>query len=136
MLASGVSALDLTIHGAGNSAAAVGYILAVDYGDAPSSFGAAGALLRPTWAGSMLGAGTTNLAGYLGPGTTCQCWGGTEWGCDGPFAKQNGLLSTVATPALSLGATAASNTSVPSNANATADRRRTRTPSARADSPR
>ena len=89
MLASGVSALDLTIHGGGQSEAAVGYILAVDYGDAPSTFGAAGALLRPTWSdpAQPLAAGTTDLAGYVGPGTTnCQCVRGHRVGLRRPVS--------------------------------------------------
>jgi hypothetical protein len=120
MLASGVNALDLVIHGEGFSAAAVGYVLATDYGDAPTSFGAAGALLRPTWSGTMVGAGTTKLAGYEGTGGNCVTEN-AQLNCAAPYVMQNGLLSTVATPALSLGATAASNASVPSNADATAD---------------
>jgi hypothetical protein len=120
MLASGANALDIVIHGEGFSAAAVGYVLAADYGDAPSTFGAAGALLQPTWSGTMVGAGTTKLAGYEGTGGNCVITN-AQMNCAAPYVVQNGQLSTIAAPTLSLGATAAGNGSVPFSADATGD---------------
>ena len=49
MLMQGATSATITIQGAGYSAVALGLIVATDFGDAPSSYGNAGALFEPKW---------------------------------------------------------------------------------------
>jgi len=94
--AQGSSSLELTLNGSGRAAAAVGYVLGADYGDAPASYGAAPAAVQPTWSGGTVGTGATNLvAGFS--------------------------LATMAAPATRLGAQASPNRGVPASADATGD---------------
>jgi hypothetical protein len=96
-------------------------VLAVDYGDAPASFGAAGALLKPTWSGPTLNAGTQNLAGHIGTGTNCPVDSVGSQMCPSPFTQPAGQLSTAGAPAVTLGDTALANASPPFTADATGD---------------
>lgn len=61
--ADGVSSMRVILNGSGHQAVALGYILSLDLGDAPASYGVAGAYNHP-WANtSTLGTGTTTVAG-------------------------------------------------------------------------
>src|SRR5699024_6107079 len=51
------------LQGRGYSAIALGYVLSADFGDAPESYGEAGALFQPRWEGGVIQPGrTTNLS--------------------------------------------------------------------------
>lgn len=50
---------NVTIKGGGTSAVAIGVGLEADFGDAPASYGEAGALFQRTWSGNPLTPGTT-----------------------------------------------------------------------------
>ncbi|MFC8302283.1 CshA/CshB family fibrillar adhesin-related protein [Specibacter sp. NPDC057265] len=56
----------VTIKGGGATAVALGVVLDSDFGDAPATYGSAGALFQPEWIGSAIPAGTS----YVFPGTT------------------------------------------------------------------
>lgn len=67
----GVTSADVEFKGGGTSAVALGVVLSTDYGDAPQSYGAAGALYTPSWNGGVLPAPTrpdrtttTNVFGW------------------------------------------------------------------------
>lgn len=49
--ADGATTLNVSLEGSGLAAAAFGVVLGVDYGDAPASYGVAGAVVQPTWSG-------------------------------------------------------------------------------------
>src|SRR5690625_1755260 len=57
----GASGADFQIQGSGKSAIAVGVVLESDFGDAPESYGSAGALYQSTWSGGALASGTTSV---------------------------------------------------------------------------
>ncbi|WP_293696846.1 CshA/CshB family fibrillar adhesin-related protein [uncultured Agrococcus sp.] len=59
----GASAADFQIRGGGKSAIAVGVVLESDFGDAPESYGSAGALFQSTWSGGQLSQGSTSVFG-------------------------------------------------------------------------
>lgn len=50
----GATSATLSLKGGGVSAIALGVVLESDFGDAPLSYGAAGALFQPTWTGGAL----------------------------------------------------------------------------------
>ncbi|WP_114856413.1 CshA/CshB family fibrillar adhesin-related protein, partial [Brachybacterium sp. YJGR34] len=50
------------LKGGGSSAVAVGVVLESDFGDAPTSFGEAGALIEPAWQGGEIPEGDTNVS--------------------------------------------------------------------------
>ena len=106
LLAQDVEELEVELLGEGYSAAAVGYVLGVDHGDAPQSYGVAGALVRPTWTGGELWWGTTRLAG-----TVC------GYGC----GQVTTALATRGGPPTGLGVDTRANTTVPFSADASAD---------------
>lgn len=59
----GASSATLSMKGGGVSAIALGAVLESDFGDAPVTYGAAGALFQPTWAGGALPVATgTNVS--------------------------------------------------------------------------
>ncbi|MDR0432697.1 MAG: CshA/CshB family fibrillar adhesin-related protein [Bifidobacteriaceae bacterium] len=55
----GATAANVEIKGGGVSAVALGVVTSVDMGDAPASYGQAGAIYQPGWTGGLLGVGTT-----------------------------------------------------------------------------
>lgn len=58
----GATSARVGLQGRGYSAVAVGYVLAADFGDAPSSYGEAGALFQQAWEGGTVQAqGLTNV---------------------------------------------------------------------------
>ncbi|WEV52952.1 CshA/CshB family fibrillar adhesin-related protein [Bifidobacterium sp. ESL0704] len=62
MFLQGSTGARVTFRGGGETAVALGTIVASDFGDAPQSYGAAGSLFQPQWHGGALGsdiAGTT-----------------------------------------------------------------------------
>ncbi len=61
MLANGTSEATITVRGQGLGAAAVGAIINLDYGDAPTSYGAAASRFVTTWSGTGLGSSPTDL---------------------------------------------------------------------------
>ncbi|MCC2320477.1 CshA/CshB family fibrillar adhesin-related protein [Cellulomonas xiejunii] len=98
-LAQGATTLNLHLDGsAGQTAAAVGYVLGADYGDAAETYGHGPAVVQPTWtAGTTVGATVTNVL------------------------AANFTLATMAAPATRLGAQAFPNRTVPHSADATGD---------------
>ncbi len=58
LVADGSTGANFTVYGSGLAAVSVGYVLGVDYGDAPASYGVAGGVVQPTWNGGTLS--TTN----------------------------------------------------------------------------
>ncbi len=60
--AENASQVDVSIRGNGVSAAAIGYVLGVDHGDAPATYGAGAAVVQPTWSAGT-GVATTLLFG-------------------------------------------------------------------------
>lgn len=62
MLMQGATSATITMQGAGYSAVALGLIVATDFGDAPRSYGNAGALFEPKWAGGEVSR-TTDVFG-------------------------------------------------------------------------
>lgn len=59
----GATSAVVSLQGGGNSAVALGVVLQADFGDAPASYGAAGALFEPTWQGGTVPVGTTPVSG-------------------------------------------------------------------------
>ncbi|HEY0117929.1 MAG TPA: CshA/CshB family fibrillar adhesin-related protein [Cellulomonas sp.] len=59
----GATSARVGLQGGGLSAVALGVVLQADFGDAPASYGAAGALFEPSWQGGTLAVGTTALSG-------------------------------------------------------------------------
>lgn len=59
----GATSARMTVQGGGRSAVALGVVLQADFGDAPASYGEAGALFEPTWSGGEIGVGTTPVSG-------------------------------------------------------------------------
>lgn len=57
----GATSAAVTLKGEGKSAVALGVVLATDFGDAPDSYGSAGSLYQPSWSGTKLPVGTTNV---------------------------------------------------------------------------
>ncbi|MGO3766542.1 CshA/CshB family fibrillar adhesin-related protein [Microbacterium gubbeenense] len=57
----GATAANVELKGGGKSAVALGVVLEADFGDAPESYGASGALFERTWVGGDLSTGDTNL---------------------------------------------------------------------------
>ncbi len=60
---SGSTTLDVRLNGTGLAAMSFGYLLGVDYGDAPASYGASAAVVQPTWTGGAVGTGSTTIVG-------------------------------------------------------------------------
>ncbi|WEV69400.1 CshA/CshB family fibrillar adhesin-related protein [Bifidobacterium sp. ESL0775] len=60
MFMQGSTGATVTLRGGGETAVALGSIVASDFGDAPASYGAAGSLFQPTWQGGALG---TDISG-------------------------------------------------------------------------
>lgn len=59
----GATGADVQLKGAGKSAVAVGVVLEADFGDAPATYGQAGALFQPSWSGGGLPVGvSTNVS--------------------------------------------------------------------------
>ncbi|KJL30109.1 hypothetical protein RS83_01251 [Microbacterium oxydans] len=58
----GATSADIQIKGARRSAIALGVMLQTDFGDAPSSYGEAGALFEPTWQGGTMPVGETVIS--------------------------------------------------------------------------
>ncbi|MEB4614902.1 CshA/CshB family fibrillar adhesin-related protein, partial [Leucobacter sp. M11] len=50
----GATSADITVNGGGSTAVAIGMVLDTDFGDAPESYGEAGAFYEPTWAGDII----------------------------------------------------------------------------------
>ncbi|MFC8192800.1 CshA/CshB family fibrillar adhesin-related protein [Cellulomonas sp. NPDC057328] len=126
LVANGASALDVQLFGSGVSAVSLGYVLDVDYGDAPASYGVASALLNPTtWSGGNLAAGTTTTAGYSPTPVNCR-WE-YQWRegwvevCDTQYVAATGALAAPNPPEVTLGAAALTNRTAPHSANATGD---------------
>ncbi|GAB3598316.1 CshA/CshB family fibrillar adhesin-related protein [Microbacterium tumbae] len=59
----GATSALVSIQGGGKSAVALGVVLQTDFGDAPASYGEAGALFEPTWQGGTVPVGTTPVSG-------------------------------------------------------------------------
>ncbi|GAA4919913.1 CshA/CshB family fibrillar adhesin-related protein [Nesterenkonia rhizosphaerae] len=57
----GATGANVTVQGGGKSAVALGVVLESDFGDAPESYGSAGALYQSTWTGGELPQGTTSI---------------------------------------------------------------------------
>ncbi|WP_125098713.1 CshA/CshB family fibrillar adhesin-related protein [Leucobacter chromiireducens] len=58
----GATAAHVSMQGGGHSAVALGMVMSVDFGDAPESFGAAGAIFQPEWQGTIIpGTGATDV---------------------------------------------------------------------------
>lgn len=57
----GATSADFELKGGGRSAIGIGAVLAADFGDAPASYGDAGAFLREQWVGGEIPVGTSNL---------------------------------------------------------------------------
>ena len=57
----GASGANFQIRGGGKSAIAIGVVLEGDFGDAPASYGEAGALYQSSWSGGALRQGTTSV---------------------------------------------------------------------------
>lgn len=96
--AEGAATLDVALNGSGRAAAAIGYVLGADQGDAPASYGHGPAVVQPTWTGgTALGSNATNV---LASGFT---------------------LATMAAPTTRLGAQAYPNRTVPTSADASGD---------------
>jgi len=99
--AQGATSLTVELTGSGLGSAAIGYVLAVDYGDAPASYGTPGGVVQPTWAGTALTNTTTTV---VNAGTV-----------------QTATLSTMTAPTTRLGAQAFPNASPPYSAAANGD---------------
>ncbi|MBO3088480.1 CshA/CshB family fibrillar adhesin-related protein [Cellulomonas dongxiuzhuiae] len=112
LLADGVNALKVRIKGSGYSAVGLGYLLGVDYGDAPASFGAAGGPVMPSWSGGQLPAGATFVAGNSRDCVLLIFCNNT------PVSR---AFAVPGAPSVSLGATAVANDTVPYSAAASAD---------------
>lgn len=54
----GATSADVTLNGGGSSAVAIGMVIDTDFGDAPESYGEAGALFSPTWSGGEIPLGS------------------------------------------------------------------------------
>ena len=50
----GATSAHVSMNGGGHSAVALGMVMSVDFGDAPASFGAAGAIFQPEWTGTEI----------------------------------------------------------------------------------
>lgn len=50
----GATSAHVSMQGGGHSAVALGMVMSVDFGDAPESFGAAGAIFQPEWEGTVI----------------------------------------------------------------------------------
>ncbi|WEV64049.1 CshA/CshB family fibrillar adhesin-related protein [Bifidobacterium sp. ESL0732] len=59
MFLQGSTGAQVTFRGGGETAVALGTIVASDFGDAPQSYGAAGSLFQPQWHGGALGSDIT-----------------------------------------------------------------------------
>ena len=57
----GATSAAVTLKGGGKTAVALGVVLESDYGDAPASYGAAGAFYQSGWTGGVVPVGTTNV---------------------------------------------------------------------------
>lgn len=69
----GSTAASIKMKGGGKSAIALGVILAVDYGDAPLSYGPSGSLFSTVWTGGEVPVGTTKVStGSFALGTPAQ----------------------------------------------------------------
>ncbi|MFZ2501723.1 MAG: CshA/CshB family fibrillar adhesin-related protein, partial [Nocardioides sp.] len=58
----GASSADIELKGGGKSAIALGVVAGADFGDAPVSYGDAGAMVDPAWSGGVVPAGTTSVS--------------------------------------------------------------------------
>ncbi|GAA1724071.1 hypothetical protein GCM10009809_19830 [Isoptericola hypogeus] len=58
----GATSATVTLQGGGRSAVALGAVALADFGDAPESYGPAGALAAPDWSGGDLPQGTTDVS--------------------------------------------------------------------------
>gem|GEM_PF-6391514 len=59
----GSTSLDVQLNGTGLAAMSFGYLLGVDYGDAPASYGASAAVVQPMWSGGTVGTTQTTITG-------------------------------------------------------------------------
>ena len=59
----GATSAQVTLQGGGVSAVALGVVLQTDFGDAPASYGVAGAIFNPSWQGGTVPIGTTPVSG-------------------------------------------------------------------------
>jgi len=57
----GATSAAVTLKGGGKTAVALGVVLESDYGDAPASYGTAGAFYQSGWAGGTVPVGSTNV---------------------------------------------------------------------------
>ncbi|QIK62203.1 DUF11 domain-containing protein [Leucobacter viscericola] len=57
----GATSASFELKGGGRSAIAIGVVLASDFGDAPESYGDAGAFIHQEWSGGIIPVGTSNL---------------------------------------------------------------------------
>ncbi|ADG75526.1 conserved repeat domain protein [Cellulomonas flavigena DSM 20109] len=98
-LAQGSSSLSIRLDGAqGQTAAAVGYVIGADYGDAAAGYGHGPALVQPTWtSGTTVGTSATNVL------------------------ASSFTLATMAAPATRLGAQAFPNRTAPVTPDASGD---------------
>lgn len=69
----GSTGATVSMKGGGISAVALGAVVATDYGDAPRSYGNAGALLNPVWDDGVVPLGQTEVSGE---DFTLASWGG------------------------------------------------------------
>lgn len=68
----GATSARVTMKGGGKSAVAVGVVLAVDYGDAPISYGPAGSIFASGWTGGTVPVGTTKVSKDFALGVPAQ----------------------------------------------------------------
>lgn len=59
----GANSAQITMQGEGKSAVALGVVFEADFGDAPTSYGEAGALFQREWSGTKLSEGDNNVFG-------------------------------------------------------------------------
>lgn len=65
----GATSARIELKGGGRSAIALGVVLGADFGDAPASYGQAGALLSAPWTGGEVPVGATPVSSGFGLGT-------------------------------------------------------------------
>ena len=96
MLAANANGGYVEIVGGGVSAIAFGVVTAMDYGDAPATYGEAASVFQPEWAGGELGTDIPSSAGFSGSGPG-------EW-YNLTAAEQAGKIASMAAPRVRLGA--------------------------------
>ncbi|WP_425814281.1 CshA/CshB family fibrillar adhesin-related protein [Luteimicrobium sp. DT211] len=97
----GATSATVQLHGGGTSAVAVGVVLQADFGDAPASYGEAGALEEPEWTGGVIEPNTVDTQTNVS---------------DDSFT-----LGTPTLPAIGLGATVDSDATYLASADASGD---------------